>query len=65
LRWYKRKERVHGGDDDPAFVRDECLCVGKKKRVKDGDPRKKGSMIELFFSFCSAGFWSLDVVESK
>jgi hypothetical protein len=43
LRWYKRKERVHGGDDDPAFVRDECLCVGKKKELKMVIPVRKGA----------------------
>lgn len=28
-----------------------AFVLVKKKRVKDGDPRKKGSMIELFFFF--------------
>ena len=57
-----QKKRVHGGDGDPAFVHnDECLCVGKELKIKDGDPRKKGSMTEGF----PAGLWNLDVVESK
>jgi hypothetical protein len=50
------QKRVHGGDGDPAFVHDECLCVGKELKIKDGDPRKKGSMVERF----AAGFWNLD-----
>ena len=56
-----KEKRVHGGGGDPAFVHDECLCVGKELKIKDCAPRKKGSMIERF----PAGLWNLDAVGSK
>lgn len=57
MRWYTKE--WHGGDDDIAFVYDECLFVlVKRERLETMIPQERGDMIERLSA-------NTGVVESK